>query len=116
VPQETRRLKTDQSRSAHCFCTSIFMPTGSVAGHAVLPTTPVSLVHDIEDDPAAPLTLAFPLQAVPSSAVPVNVSWPVNELPLIVPVMFPCHITELESQVPETAEEDCVSTIRYCIV
>ena len=91
---------------AYCFWTSILIPTGSDAGHAVLPTTPASLVHDIEDDPAAPLTLALPLHTVPSPAVPANVSCPVNELPLTVPVMFPCQLTELESHVPETAEED----------
>jgi len=92
------------------------MPTGSGAGHAVLPTTPVSLVHAIDDDPVGPVMLALPLQIVPSSAIPLNVSWPANELPLIVPVIFPCQLTELESQVPETADEDCVSTMRYCIV
>ena len=68
------------------------MPTGSGAGH-VPPITPDTLAHDTAVALADPLTDAVPVQIVPSAAMPLNPSWPLNDEPLSVPVTCPVQLT-----------------------
>ena len=83
---------------------------GSGAGQDP-PTTPFELVQVIVEPETGPATFAVPVHTVPSAAVPEKVNWPSNEDPLIVPLILPVQLTEVESQLPLTFAPDCVSTI-----
>lgn len=57
---------------------SMEMPAGNGAPHAA-PTTPAPLVQDSVEAVTEPDTDAVPVHVAPLNAMPVNVSWPLND-------------------------------------
>src|SRR4030095_10405925 len=71
---------------------SMRMAVGNDAGHDP-PITPLAPLSAIAVDVTLPLTVALPVQTVPSAATPLNDNWPSSDDPLKVGVRLPEHET-----------------------
>jgi hypothetical protein len=84
------------------------MAVGNDAGHDP-PITPLAPLSAIAVEVTLPLTVALPVQTVPSAATPLNDNWPSSDDPLKVAVRLPDHETTSPLHVALTDEPFCVT-------
>src|SRR5262245_48235998 len=84
------------------------MPLGNGAGHDP-PTIPFALLSAMAVELTVPVTVAFPVQTVPSAASPLNDNWPSIDEPLNLAVTLPDHWIWSPLHVAVTDEPFCVT-------